>query len=146
MSPTGPISLPNLMILPPLRSAAAAASWMARHTRSGVSGRSRIGTPMASRTAAATAEATHSSAPSLMPLDAVRARPVGVLDRLAVELERQVHAGRDPVVDGAQVPDPAPLVEDVVLHERVAEAHDRRALVLHPDLERVEGLAHVATP
>ena len=46
----------------------AASACSARQTRSGVSGRSRIWMPAASRTAAATAGATHSSAPSLMPL------------------------------------------------------------------------------
>ena len=55
----------------------------------------------------------------------------------------QVHAGGDPVVDGPEVPDPAGLVEDVVLHQGVAQALDRRPLVLHPHLERVEGLADV---
>ena len=77
------------------------------------------------------------------PLRAVRARPVGVLDRVALHSPWQVHAGRNPVVDRAEVPDTAGLVEDVVLHQRVAEAHDRGALVLAPNLKRVERLAHV---
>ena len=42
--------------------AGSARSWSARQTRSGVSGRSRMTTPVASRTAAATADATHSNA------------------------------------------------------------------------------------
>ena len=60
-----------------------------------------------------------------------------------MQLERQIHAGGDAVVDRAEVPDPALRVEDVVLHERVAEALYRRALVLHLDLERVQRLADV---
>ena len=46
-----------------------AASWSAVHTRSGVSGRSRITTPVASATAAPSAPAVQSSAPSLIPYD-----------------------------------------------------------------------------
>ncbi len=57
--------------------------------------------------------------------------------------QRQVHARRDAVVDGAQVADAALVVVDEVLHERVAEAHDRGALVLAADLARVERPAHV---
>src|SRR5450759_5163701 len=77
------------------------------------------------------------------PRGAVRAGSVRVLHDRALHFEGEVHAGRDPVVDGAQVPDPALVVEDVVLHEGVTEALDRGALVLHRDLERVEGLPDI---
>ena len=43
------------------------ASRSARQTRSGVSGRSRITTPVASRTAAATADATEATLPRTCP-------------------------------------------------------------------------------
>jgi hypothetical protein len=44
-------------------------AWRCSQTRSGVSGRSWITAPVASVTAAASAGAVHSSAPSLTPLD-----------------------------------------------------------------------------
>ena len=105
--------------------------WSARQTRSGVSGRSRMTTPVASRTAAATAGATHSSAPSLMPFDAVRARAVLVLDDVAVHARA---AGPCSSGSGSRSRPRFRIrpvvVVDVVLHQRVAEAHDRGALVL----------------
>src|SRR5674476_428075 len=63
------------------------------------------------------------------PLRAVRARAVLVLDGLADQLQGQVHARRDTVVDRAEVPDPSLLVVDVVLHEGVPQALDGGALV-----------------
>jgi hypothetical protein len=44
-------------------------AWSAVHTRSGVSGRSRMTTPVASATAEPSAPAVHSRAPSLMPFE-----------------------------------------------------------------------------
>ena len=113
-------------------------SWSARQTRSGDSGRSRMTTPVASRTAAATAGATGKQRALAHALGPVRPGPIAVLDDVALHLQRQVHARRDPVVDGAEVPDAGRRRRAVALHQRVAEAHDRRALVLAADLHRVE--------
>ena len=99
--------------------------------------------PVASATAPATAGATGSSAPSLMPFAPYGPGPSAFSTMSLCHLERQVHRRRDPVVDRAEVPDPAGVVPDVVLHQRVAEAHDRRALVLAADLQRIERLADV---
>ena len=115
---------------------AASASRSARQTRSGVSGRSRMTTPVASRTAAATAGATFSSAPSLMPFEPYGPGPVLVLDDGALHRQWQVHARRDLVVDRTEVPDATLVVEQDLLHQRVAEGHDRGALVLAADLAR----------
>ena len=73
----------------------------------------------------------------------VRTGPVSVLNRIALHPHREVHACRDPVVDRAEVPDAAGLVEDVMLHQCVAEPHYSRALVLAPNLQGIERLAHV---
>src|ERR1039458_2738441 len=77
------------------------------------------------------------------PLGAIGAGTIGVLDDVALQIQGQVHAGRDPVVDGPEVLDPSGLVEDVMLHEGVAQALDRRALVLPANLERVDRFPHV---
>ncbi len=77
-------------------------------------------------------------------LGAIGTGPILVLDRDALHVQRQVHRGRDAVVDGTEVPDAARLVEDDVLHQRVAQALDGRAFVLASDLLRVQGLAGVA--
>ena len=100
-------------------------------------------TPVASRTAAATAGATLSSAPSLIPFEPYGPGPSSFSTHRALHPERQVHARRDAVVDGAEVPDPALVVEQDLLHERVAEGHDRGTLVLPADLAGMEGLADV---
>jgi len=123
--------------------AGSARSWSARQTRSGVSGRSRMGTPVASRTAAPTAAATHNSAPSLIPFEPYGPGPSPFSMVSLRSSSGQVHARRDPIVDGAEVSDAPRFVEDVVLHEGMAEALDRGAFVLRPDLERVQGLADV---
>ena len=117
-------------------------SQSAFQTRSGVRGRSRITTPVASRTAAATAGAVQSKAPSLIPLaPRCGTGAVGVLDDVALQLDGQIHAGRDPVVDRPQVPRIRPrLVKSVVLHQGVAETLDRRTLVLAADLEQVASM------
>src|SRR5207245_8729224 len=66
-----------------------------------------------------------------------------VLDDLALHPVRKVHARGNPVVDRPEIPNSTGLIEDVVLHEGVAEAHDRGPFVLAPDLRRVQRLADV---
>jgi K+-transporting ATPase A subunit len=61
--------------------AAVSRSMIARQTRSGVNGKSRITTQVAWCTAAASAGAVQSRAPSLTPLGAVGSGAVLVLDR-----------------------------------------------------------------
>ena len=100
-------------------------------------------TPVASRTAAATAGATHSSAPSLIPFEPYGPGPSSFSMLVALHRERQVHARRDPVVDRAEVPDPTVVVEEDLLHEGVAETHHRGTLVLAADLAGMERLADV---
>ncbi len=78
------------------------------------------------------------------PLRPIWTRTVFVLDQNGVQLAGHVHRGRDPVVQRAEIPDPAALVEDQLLHQRVAEPHHRRSFVLRFDLLRVERLADVA--
>ena len=119
-------------------------SWSAVQTRSGVSGRSRMTTPVASATAAPRAPAVHSRAPSLMPFEPYGPGAVVVLDGGGEQLDRDVLEGGDPVVERAEVADAAVLVEQQLLHLAVAEAHDRGALVLGDDLQRVELGADVA--
>ena len=101
-------------------------------------------TPVARATAAPSAPAVQSSAPSLMPFEPYGPGPSWFSTAAADELERDVLERRDPVVERAEVADAAVLVEQQLLHLAVAEAHDRRALVLGDDLQRVELGADVA--
>ena len=78
------------------------------------------------------------------PFRPIRSRTVFVLDQNRVQLAGHVHRRRDPVVQRAEIPDTAALVEDQLLHQRVAESHHRRSLVLRFDLLGVERLTDVA--
>src|SRR2546428_4914401 len=55
-----------------------------------------------------------------------------------MHLQGKVLAGRDPVVERPKIAYAARTVEDDVLHQRVAEAHHGRDLVLHCDMLRVQ--------
>src|SRR5665811_747704 len=69
---------------------------------------------------------------------------VMVLDGAGEELKRNVLESRYPVVDGTRVEESAVGVIDELLHDRLADPHDRAALVLRGHLDGVELGADVA--
>ena len=117
---------------------------MASQIRSGVNGRSRTVTPVASATAEPIAAAMARMPPSPAPLRAEGSWAISVFDEDGLEPDGNILEGGYPVVEGAKVADAAAHVEKQVLHQRVTDPHHRGAFVLRFHLRGIEGFADVA--